>query len=155
MSPPVETTFGKLLRLNAAERAALARAGVVLAQARITLAGHDMRQILEDITSSPDLERPAGDDHLNLIRWAISTAAPKLPWRADCLVQTIAAARWLRRENTPWTVSIGVRRNPAGELEAHAWLSSAGIIITGELPDLASFRQIPLDQFNTLNLPIK
>lgn len=151
MSRPAEPTWRKLARLNAAERTALASACTLLARARLDLARRGMRDILEEL-ASPPLGPALADEKLERISWAIAAAANRVPWRADCLVQAMAAARWLRRHDCGWRLLIGVRRSTSGGLEAHAWLSSADTVITGDLPDLDSFRSIPLAEFNKLKI---
>lgn len=86
--------------------------------------------------------------------WAIAAAATRVPWRADCLIRAMAAARWLRRQGAGWKLSIGVRREADCRLGAHAWLTAADLVVTGDLPDLDTFRPIPLDEFCKLNLPL-
>jgi hypothetical protein len=65
------------------------------------------------------------------VGWAVTMAAGVVPWRSDCLVQAIAARRWLERERQPTHVQIGVHRSPDGRFEAHAWLRSGAITVTG------------------------
>lgn len=74
---------------------------------------------------------------------AIERVAPHLPWRADCLVQAIAMATWLRRAGYDARVHLGVARDPSANLAAHAWLSLDGRVILGDVPERAArFTQI-------------
>ena len=68
------------------------------------------------------------------ISWALSTAAARTPWHSTCLVQALAGAVILRCRRMPATIAMGVARSSVeqGSLEAHAWLSCHGIILTGE-----------------------
>ncbi len=141
------------MRLSARELAAIATACRLLAQARIDLARQPVRLVLEDLASPPS-QLPVSGHQAKLVSWAIAAAAVRVPWRADCLIRAMAAARWLRREGAVWKLSIGVRREPDGRLGAHAWLESGGVVITGNLPDLNSFRPIPLEEFGKLDLPL-
>jgi hypothetical protein len=52
----------------------------------------------------------------------------RLPWiwRRTCLRRAVTLAVLLRRDGRDAEVVIGVRRSPAGELEAHAWLRCDG-----------------------------
>jgi hypothetical protein len=143
----------KLMRLNARELAALATACRLLALARLDLARRPVRLVLEEL-SSPPSQLAMPEQQAKLVSWAIAAAATRVPWRADCLIRAMAAARWLRRGGTGWKLSIGVRREPGGRLSAHAWLESGRHIVTGDLPDLETFRPIPLDEFGKLNLPL-
>jgi hypothetical protein len=153
LSRQAEPSWRKFARLDGLERAALATACTLLARARIDLAKRGIRDILEELASPP--QGPAlADGELARISWAIAAAAHRVPWRADCLIRAMAAARWLRRHGSGWHLSIGVRRSAGGQLEAHAWLGSGNTVLTGGLPDLESFRPIPLDEFSKLNLPL-
>jgi hypothetical protein len=153
LSRPAEPAWRKIARLNGPQRAALANACTLLARARLDLARRGIRDILEELASPPPGPGlPAGQ--VELVGWAIATAAGRVPWRADCLIRAMAAARWLRRHDAGWNLSIGVRRAAGGKLEAHAWLTSGPAVVTGGLPDLDSFRPIPLDEFSKLEVPL-
>jgi hypothetical protein len=82
---------------------------------------------------------------------AITSAAARVPWRSDCLLQAMAASAMLRKRNLQSHVCIGVRRGPAGALEAHAWLVTNGGIVTGMLPGLTEFSVIPVENFAGFN----
>lgn len=153
MSPPAEPALRKLLQLDARQLAALATACRLLAAARLDLARRPVRPILEELASPPS-HHGVPEDQAKLVSWAIAAAAARVPWRADCLIRAMAAARWLRRQGAGWKLSIGVRREAGGALAAHAWLTGSGLVITGNLPDLDTFRPIPLDEFCKLNLPL-
>ena len=69
------------------------------------------------------------------IAYAIPRIGARVPWRADCLVQALAARRWLASHGVKSVLSIGVRKD--AEFAAHAWLKVGDQIITGG--DIASF----------------
>ena len=74
------------------------------------------------------------DDQLRLISrvaFAVPIVAARVPWRADCLVQALAAQHWLWRKGIPTTLHVGVHKEIPAEFEAHAWLMQGGTIITG------------------------
>lgn len=77
--------------------------------------------------------RDFGSSHSQIARIAyiIPRVAARLPWRADCLVQALAAQRWLRRLGIATHIVIGTRRGDSGEFLAHAWLKMDDRIITG------------------------
>ncbi len=81
----------------------------------------------------------------DLIGWAISSAGSRVPWRSDCLLQAMAGSMWLDRIERSYKLNIGVRKNATGELEAHAWLTSGDLVVTGKLPDLEAFSPMPLE----------
>ncbi len=67
----------------------------------------------------------------------MAAAARLVPWRADCLVQAMAAQRWLGGERRATELVIGVHKAAGGRLEAHAWLRCGAVTVTGG--DVARF----------------
>jgi hypothetical protein len=67
------------------------------------------------------------------IGWALRTAAGRVPWQSTCLTQALAGCGMLRRRGIPATMSMGVAKasHAADGIEAHAWLSCAGVVLTG------------------------
>ena len=57
----------------------------------------------------------------------------------------MAASMWLDRIERSYKLNIGVRKNSADELEAHAWLTSGNLVVIGNLPDLKGFSPMPLE----------
>jgi hypothetical protein len=85
------------------------------------------------------------------IGWALRIASVRSPWHSTCLAQALAGTGMLRRRGIPGTLTMGVARStaePSG-LEAHAWLSCYGFILTGA-DGCEKYRTIA--KF-TLNLP--
>jgi len=74
------------------------------------------------------------------IRAAIRRASSFAPWRTKCFEQALAGKFMLSYRRMPSSVFFGVNKKEGG-LNAHAWLESEGIIITGEKQ---------LDQFNVI-----
>ncbi len=75
------------------------------------------------------------------IATVVNGLAARTPWSSTCLVKVVAAHKMLSKKNIPHTLHIGVKKTPAGEIKAHAWLSVANkIIIGGE--SAAEFREI-------------
>ena len=54
------------------------------------------------------------------------------PWRSNCLAKSIAAKYMLRRRRIASTLYFGLTKNSVGEFEAHAWLKSGEMILTGD-----------------------
>ena len=63
------------------------------------------------------------------VAFAVPCIGARVPWRSDCLIQALAAQRWLARAGIAAPIDIGVRN--AGAFEAHAWLVVGGKIVTG------------------------
>ena len=62
---------------------------------------------------------------------AISRAASRVPWRSDCLVQALAAERWLAKKGVATVLCIGARKDEQSQFHAHAWLKAGDTIVTG------------------------
>ena len=125
------------LRMPREEKLLALELAVELARARFELSWLPFRWVApglgpllpagEEPTAGPE---PPGPDLL-VARVARVTGilAASLPWSCTCLVQAMAALRVLRRRGRPTRLFLGVRRG-AG-LEAHAWLTCAGRMVTG------------------------
>ena len=72
-----------------------------------------------------------GEVDLLRLSWAIGAAAARIPWRSDCLLQAMAADRWLRRCGMQPEFFLGVAKDAGGQLEAHAWLRCGDAMVTG------------------------
>lgn len=75
------------------------------------------------------------------IAWAVRVASRIVP-AATCLPQTLTAQYLFIQHGYPAELQIGAAKRPDGTLEAHAWLTSGGKIVLGELPDMDRF--VPL-----------
>lgn len=64
------------------------------------------------------------------IRAAIRRAAKWSPWRAKCFEQALAGKIMLTCRRMSCIVFFGINK-VGDELQAHAWLESEGVIITG------------------------
>ena len=77
---------------------------------------------------------PADDEARNLmrrqIRWAIVTAARRVPWRALCIQQGLAAQFMLRRRGIPSVLYYGAALHE-GDLKAHVWVRDGNIDVIG------------------------
>jgi len=65
------------------------------------------------------------------IGWAVRAAAARTPWGSRCLAQALAGSGMLRARRIPATMAMGVAKTEPAGLEAHAWLSCGGRILTG------------------------
>ena len=69
------------------------------------------------------------------VAFAILCMGAQVPWRSDCLVQALAAQRWLACAGISAPIHIGARKTAA--FEAHAWLVVGERIVTGG--DISTF----------------
>jgi hypothetical protein len=65
------------------------------------------------------------------LSWAIAVAARHVPWRADCLIQAMAANRCLSRYGIRPEFFVGVDKKAGGALLGHAWLTCGDRLLTG------------------------
>lgn len=131
----------RALSLSARERRYLAIAVLELLRARLRFAVLSSADCLAGLreraarggAAPPGMETPDGParDALEGIAWAIPAAARHVPWRADCLIQALAADRWLRRRGLAPEFFLGVTRGGQGEVLAHAWVRCGGVTVTG------------------------
>ena len=64
------------------------------------------------------------------VRWAVGAAARRVPWRALCLEQALAARWMLARHAIDASVHYGLSRDGAG-LAAHAWVMADDLPVIG------------------------
>jgi hypothetical protein len=70
------------------------------------------------------------------VRWAIITTAERVPWRALCFQQGLAAQFMLRRRGIPSVLYYGVAQNDRNGLHAHVWVRDGDVdVIGGEIAD--------------------
>ena len=78
------------------------------------------------------IEATADDAQLvQQIGYIVPRVANRLPWRADCLVQAMAAQHWLANKGIAATITIGVDKSDRLGFEAHAWLNYGDVVVTG------------------------
>ena len=83
------------------------------------------------VTTPPEGPADALADTLRRVGWAVSAAARHVPWRSTCLDQALTGVSILRRRGIATTVCLGVAKQSDGGLEAHVWLCSGDVIVTG------------------------
>jgi Transglutaminase-like superfamily len=65
------------------------------------------------------------------IGYVIPRISARLPWRSDCVIQAMAAQRWLTAHGLASEIQIGVECPEGGPFGAHAWLVCDGTVVTG------------------------
>jgi hypothetical protein len=63
--------------------------------------------------------------------------------RRPCLPQALALYTLYNRRGIDSTIKIGVMKDDAGKLSAHAWIEKDNLIMIGWLPDLGNFTPLP------------
>jgi hypothetical protein len=121
----------------------LARAVRELALARVRLARSSPAELLDLEKGRPrgePLSGAAANDLVQRVSFAIGCASPRLPWRTTCLVQALAAQHWLAGRGVETHLYIGVHKDAAQAVNAHAWLAHGDTVITGA--DITGFQSL-------------
>lgn len=116
--------------LGPARAADVLRAVLELARARLTV---DSRQASRAAAEEPRATRLSQrqQEVVERVAFTVPRVAVRMPFRADCLVQAMAARRWLASAGIPARLVLGVPRDKPATFEAHAWLSVGDRIVTG------------------------
>jgi hypothetical protein len=83
------------------------------------------------MVESPYEETPATQAQVQHISSAIHIMSRYTPWNSNCLAQAIAARVLLRRRGLLGTLYLGVNHDANHALQAHAWVRSGTVIVTG------------------------
>lgn len=125
----------KLLRISWRERLLLLEAVGWLALARLALLIVPFRRIaprLGRTTGDTLPDDPRSEQVGQQIARAVQVASRYTPWETKCLAQAMAGKAMLRLRRVPSTLYLGLAKDEAGQLEAHAWLRCGSRVLTGE-----------------------
>lgn len=123
--------------IDGRDRVALVAAVARLLRSRVEFQYRSTKAILDDLAAprrAGASSSVVGDpDAPRRIGWAVTAAARYVPWRADCLIQAMAASAWLRDLGYAPHFELGLlpASREGAELVAHAWLSLDGEVIVG------------------------
>ena len=123
------------MRLDLHQQLLLIEAALALAVARLVLAFIPFRRIASKL-GAPHAESPA---ELTIaqavvarqIGWAIGALSRHVFWECTCLTRAIAAQFLLKCSRIPCTLYLGLAKNDALELVAHAWVRSGHTVLAG------------------------
>lgn len=107
------------------------RAVIELALARARLARQSDIFLNGQAAQGVAPANPAGDTLVDRVAFVIPRVAARLPWRADCVVQAMAAQRWLGCAGIETRLVLGVPKEKLPDFEAHAWLTAGDRVVTG------------------------
>ncbi len=110
--------------------ALLAEAGAAIRAASFAIRASEFRIIAERLERPPGGNPPANGETAYWIRRAVCAWGRRLPWRAKCFEQGLAAAWMLRRRGLAYQLHYGAA-NRDGLLVAHVWVMSGQIPIVG------------------------
>jgi hypothetical protein len=123
------------------DRWLIARAFVWLGVLELGLRVLGFRRVTQRPWLPALVERPVSAEDLGRARryaWAISVAGRHHAVRARCLLLSLTLHHWLRREELPSRLRIGVRKD-GGALLAHAWVELAGQVVNDTAASVAAF----------------
>lgn len=138
----MSSSFARLARLDGPILRDSVRAGLELALARLRLDSAATRKKIA-ASSTPETAEtldPRQSAVVDRVAFVIPRVGARLPWRADCLVQALAAERWLARRGIATTLHLGVRNDAESAFEAHAWLTAGEQVVTGG--DISNFQPV-------------
>jgi hypothetical protein len=124
----------RLLCLRTGERGLLARATLLLVAMRLglwLLPFQTLRRLLGTLAVTSARLRDTEASSKEGIVWAVETAARHIPLASTCLTQALAVQMLLTRRGYPALLHIGVVTVGNNELQAHAWVESAGEVVIG------------------------
>lgn len=132
-------SFHRFRALSAGDRWLVIEAAVLLCTVRLGIGGlhfavlrSELDRLLRVVpprypgTPSATVERLA---------WAVAAASRRLPFRATCLVESLAVDAMMRRRGYASEIRFGVRPPSAGVLAGHAWVECDGAVVFGSLQD--------------------
>lgn len=126
--------LSKFFRLPRPERHLLVNAAFLLALIRAGLAVltfDDLRARIDRAAKPTEGPTPPDEVTVERVVWAVTVAARYLPLSLACLPQALAAHVLLGRRGHPSEIRFGVAKDPAGSLEAHAWVECEGRVVIG------------------------
>ena len=100
-----------------------------------------LRRLIDGLATATKVAPAPPDPIVALaVRRAVNRAARTIPGSA-CLAQALTAELLLRRRGLPVRASIGVALD-GKPLDAHAWVESAGVLVTGDSENLGAYRTL-------------
>ncbi len=130
------TAFRKFLALEWRDRLLLSEAFLYLGLARAALLSVPFRHISRHLGRQfpPGAEAPSSgptSPEARRIGWAVDVMSRRTPWESACLAQAMAGKFMLQRRGIRSRLSLGMKKDPAGKLAAHAWLQAGDDILLG------------------------
>lgn len=130
--------FKKFCQLPRDEKVILLEAFIWLLKTKVEIFLFPFRKIAprmgKHMKETPREGQAQHTQALFLIRQAINRVSRHIPWKSSCLVRSIAGKGMLKRRKIPFTLYLGLIRDQkrGKNLNAHAWLRSGNIILTGK-----------------------
>ena len=129
--------IAKFRLLSWRDRVLLANALVWLAGARAAILVLPFKTVAQMASRSVVRPAPLGPGReacVERVRWAITVLARRVPWRAKCYEQGIAAFFMLRRRGVPAELYYGAANIEGEGLCAHVWVRDGdAYVVCGEI----------------------
>jgi hypothetical protein len=131
----------KLGSLRAEERTLMLQAAALLPAVRLLQMSLPFKRWRPLLTrGAPTRTRTSTPPEIAL---AVDRARRGVPGVYKCLPVAYTGHLLLHRHGHASTVQVGVARDAAGKVEAHAWVESDGRVLIGDQPDLSRFVPFP------------
>ena len=96
-----------------------------------------------------DSNKPMPAERTNRILSLVESASRAAPWTDNCLLRGLTGLQLMEKFGTPANLSIGVKREADGTIQAHAWLECAdGRPLSDELIDIADYQRLKISAVN-------
>jgi hypothetical protein len=140
--------FRKFFDLTWTDKVLLVRAGLALSYASFLIRFLPFSQVCKFAEGPVRAAELSVADKANIIsrvRWAIIIWAGRVPWKAVCFQQGLAAQMMLRHRGIGSTMYYGVAPHTENGLGAHVWVCDGDTyVIGGELaPSFATLATFP------------
>ena len=126
--------LGRLQSLSPAQRRLVAEACFALAAAAFAIALLPFRRIAARAACHV-VDAAIGEEERRRrvaeVSWAVAGCARRVPWRAKCFEQGLAAQWMLGRRRVPSVLHYGIAKRGDEGLVAHVWLRSGGLDVVG------------------------
>jgi len=144
------SVISKFLRLAPADQALVVEASITLLLASGQIAVLPFRYLAQLAASRMRQPEPSPEECIRIIeriRWAIITCAQRLPLRALCFEQGLAAQRMLRRRGIASVLYFGAAPDDQRQLTAHVWVRFKNLDVIGceVAPQFVPLASIPGD----------
>jgi hypothetical protein len=133
-------------KLPMADKLMLVKMFFLLAAIKVGLAllsFQQLRGLLDRLAVSFGKRRANDLPEQQRIVWAATVAGVALLGSKACLAQALAVQFLYHRRGQPAQLCIGVRRDPKGGLQAHAWVESQGQTVIGGGQSLLAYTPFP------------
>lgn len=128
------SSIRKIWHLSWADRSLLVEAIAWLAVASFFVAVMPFRRVAA-IASHSRVRAPLVEEArqfvVGRVQWAIAAASVRVPWRAVCFQQGLAAHLMLKRRNVQSVLYYGASQRPATGLAAHVWVRAGDLDVVG------------------------